>query len=176
LKRDRDIISLPWTSAICHRHDRPGNEKGGGVLIASPPNIHCLKCNWAVPEKLECITVMLQNVYVTNIYRRPNLASKEFLQLVDGHLKRIPCDSASVIVGDFNEDLLSGIGTKIVHDFICSLGYEQIVQDPTTKNGTLIDHVYCKGVHYKYFINDVYFSDHDMICIGVKEIDAAEGN
>ena len=112
---ETDVSNLP--------QDRRGSENGGGVLVSSPPNVHSLRCNWNIPDKLECITVMVQNVFVTTVYRRPNLGSPLFIEMLAEHLKRIPCGDPSVVVGDFNEDLLSSSTNHKILNLMSTLGY-----------------------------------------------------
>ena len=50
-------------------------------------------------------------------------------------------DIPSVVLGDFNEDLLQKPDSRVL-SLMSSNGYEQLVQSPTTDRGTMIDHVY----------------------------------
>ena len=53
----------------------------------------------------------------------------------------------SVIVGDFNDDIMCANGSR-VEQFMSPHGYTQLVLQPTTDRGTLIDHVYFNGPVY----------------------------
>ena len=75
----------------------------------------------------------------------------------------------SIIMGDFNEDLLSKPDSKLV-ELMAQCGYSQLVHTPTTDKGTIIDHVYCNSpapecadIH----VADVYYSDHDVILCSI---------
>ena len=50
----------------------------------------------------------------------------------------------TMILGDFNEDILSQPNSSIV-SLMSNNGYSQLVMSPTTDQGTLIDHVYYNG-------------------------------
>ena len=76
-------------------------------------------------------------------------------------------DSVSIIMGDFNEDLLANPDSNLAA-LMTQCGFSQLVHTPTTDKGTLIDHVYCDSpmpqcahIH----VADTYYSDHDTIVI-----------
>ena len=75
-------------------------------------------------------------------------------------------DIPTLLMGDFNEDVL-GKSDYRIRTLMSSLGYEQLVQSPTTDRGTLIDHIYYNRAREHSVILDVcdtYYSDHDTIC------------
>ena len=67
-------------------------------------------------------------------------------------------------MGDFNEDLLQKLDSRLLSS-MTRHGYVQLVQSPTTANGTLIDHVYCSNVPDNTIVEvqDTYYSDHDTV-------------
>ena len=75
---------------------------------------------------------------------------------------------ATVIVGDFNDDVMCENGSQI-EQFMSSREYAQLVMQPTTDRATLIDYVYfseqCNGVVVQ--VCDVYYSDHDAVYCSV---------
>ena len=65
----------------------------------------------------------------------------------------------SIVLGDFNDNIMSG-------HLMSSYGYSQLVQSPTTAQGTLIDHVYYSGPlsnSISVHVQDTYYSDHDTV-------------
>ena len=69
-----------------------------------------------------------------------------------------------IIAGDFNENLLQN--NQTILDTMTSKGYNQVIHSPTTEGGTLIDHVYVRGIEQdtiKTSIISTYFSFHDAI-------------
>ncbi len=67
----------------------------------------------------------------------------------------------NVILGDFNHDLLKNPTILAFND------YEQLIQQPTTSNGTLLDHIYIKPTpqEYQFTYNNLY---HHEPIIGYK--------
>ena len=73
-------------------------------------------------------------------------------------------NTPTVILGDFNYNVLDLPESPIV-SLMSTHGYEQLVNNPTTTKGTLIDHVY-SNLHDNNIIvevHDTYYSDHDTV-------------
>ena len=71
-----------------------------------------------------------------------------------------------LVVGDFNEDLM-GNTTKISSWFKWS-GFNQLIDQLTTDQGSLLDHVYFNGVlPIQTEVCDIYYSDHDCTIIAI---------
>ena len=78
-------------------------------------------------------------------------------------LSKIPHHTVStVIVGDFNSDILSPPPSNLLH-LMSANGFSQLVTAPTTDSGSLIDHIYYNGCTTNTFVDvvDTYYSDHD---------------
>ena len=75
--------------------------------------------------------------------------------------QNVPC----IIMGDFNIDLVESPHqsfVKMMHEN----GFKQLVNTPTTDNGTLLDHVYVHSTkQVDIQVVDCYYSDHDTILI-----------
>ena len=69
----------------------------------------------------------------------------------------------TIIVGDFNEDLLSRSTSSRILQLMSSRGFSQLVQVPTTDSGSLLDHIYYNGITEDAVVDviDTYYSDHD---------------
>ena len=71
-----------------------------------------------------------------------------------------------LVVSDFNDNLM-GNTTKISNWFK-SNGFNQIIDQPTTDQGSLLDHVYFKGIStIQTEVCDTYHSDHDCTIIAL---------
>ena len=96
------------------------------------------------------------------LYRRSSTVStQEFIAMVEQLLSSTPLLHAEIlVVGDFNDDLM-GNTTKISSWFE-SNGFNQLIDQPTTDQGSLLDHVYFNGVSLiQTEVCDTYYSDHD---------------
>ena len=100
------------------------------------------------------------------IYRSPHSSIKQFCV----HLQKLIetallCQNSGAIIraGDFNEDLLSQ-SRHPIFDLFRQYGFHQYIEEPTTHNRTLLDHIYIRQ-HKKYQVqSDViqtYYSYHD---------------
>ena len=71
----------------------------------------------------------------------------------------------TLILGDFNLDLLSCNNDRRLINFMTINNFTQIVNEPTTDRGSLIDHIYYNRPISDLFIevSDTYYSDHDTI-------------
>ena len=69
-----------------------------------------------------------------------------------------------MILGDFNEDILRHPDSALLK-LLLTYGFTQLVNSPTTAQGTLIDHVYYRNPSSNIIaqVQDTYYSDHDTI-------------
>ena len=72
-----------------------------------------------------------------------------------------------MVLGDFNEDILHHPNSALLQ-LMFSYGFTQLVNSPTTAQGTLIDHVYYKSQYGNpsssmIQVQDIYYSDHDTV-------------
>jgi len=82
------------------------------------------------------------HLQVVLMYRSPSVSSDAFLSALAAILNLIAISNIpSVVLADFNEDLLQKPDSRIL-SLMSSNGYQQLAQSPTTDRGTLIDHVY----------------------------------
>ena len=87
--------------------------------------------------------------------------------MVEQLLSRTALSHAEVLeVSDFNDDLMAKT-TKICSCFQ-SNGFNQLIDQPTTDQGSLLDHVYFNGVSpIQTEVCDTYYSDHDCTVIAI---------
>ena len=77
-----------------------------------------------------------------------------------------PLHAEILVVGDFNDDLM-GNKTNISTCFERN-GFNQLIDKPTTDQGSLLDHVYFNGVSpIQTEVCDTYYSDHDCTIIAI---------
>ena len=71
-----------------------------------------------------------------------------------------------LVVGDFNDDLMDN--TTKIHSCFQSNGFNQLIDQLTTDQGSLLDHVYFNGVSpIQTEVCDTYYSDHDCTIIAI---------
>ncbi|XP_077378697.1 uncharacterized protein LOC144019426 isoform X12 [Festucalex cinctus] len=135
---------------------------GVGMYVEHNTEYHILK----LPNvNLECLAYqcVTYNILVAIIYRPPSypmfLFKENFGKLLDW---LDPLSNTIAIMGDFNEDLLK---SSTIHKLVTDKGYTQLVTQPTTEKGTLIDHVYVKTTNYdvQSIVLPTYFSDHEGV-------------
>ncbi|XP_062580740.1 uncharacterized protein LOC134242656 [Saccostrea cucullata] len=123
-----------------------------------------------IVENLECIVFKIGNIdtVVASIYRPQRYLIGKFMEALKLLLSRLERLSRKLIViGDFNQDLLNH-QTSIL-SFMTSNGFRQCLENPTTENGTLIDHVYIKGCpEFHVSIIPTYYSYHEAIALYIK--------
>lgn len=74
-----------------------------------------------------------------------------------------------IVFGDFNQDIMNN--QTSVLNFMSGKGFRQYTENPTTKNGTLIDHVYGKGftgIHVQVSTVLTNYSYHEAIALELK--------
>ena len=125
-------------------------------------------------EKFQ-ITKFKHNVLdIINIYRSQSGNSLELLE----HLKKqIESGRTTIITGDFNICFMENFTNRMIQGLL-SLGFDQLVHEPTHIRGRHIDHVYfldpsnrLKPIITRY---SPYYSDHDGICITIQEVSEIE--
>lgn len=122
-------------------------------IVPTPQvNLECLLYN--------CLT---HNILIAVIYRPPSYPIALFKKNLHNLLDYLtPLSNNIVIMGDFNEDVLK---SSSLPTFMSHQGYTQLVQQPTTEKGTLIDHIYAKTNNYSMNAQVIptYFSDHEAV-------------
>ena len=137
---------------------------GVGVFFKDESNfkVVTLPC-----QNLECYMFEIYpiNVIVLTIYRTQKYNLHRFLQNFNDLIERVLRSSERIVVcGDFNEDIKKG--ETVIEKYMKSNGFNQCVQSATTESGTLIDHVYIKGLsNFSVSVLPTYYSYHEAICI-----------
>ena len=147
----------------------------GGIMIACATSLLPESMNISHPSLLEIksITVTIHSdlrMCVVAVYRRPQLPLATFLTLLNDYLSRIPHQHMpTVVLGDFNEDVLSTTSSSRLLRLMSSKGFSQLVKVPTTDSGSLLDHIYYNGIATGTVVDvvDIYYSDHDAIYVSL---------
>jgi hypothetical protein len=142
----------------------------GGIMMVCPRSLQPVRIGTRRPPQLEVVGITATSTHsscricVLTVYRRPQQLLTTFLSLMDEFLSNLPQIVPTIILGDFNDDLLSISSSSRLLQFMSSKGFSQLVQGSTTDSGSLLDHIYCYGVGEDTCYIDVidtYYSDHD---------------
>ncbi|CAG2235584.1 unnamed protein product [Mytilus edulis] len=140
------------------------NKKHGGVGIyvrnqQQYTHLSLESCN------IECIGVNI-DVIKTNIlviYRPVSYTTSIFLEQLQHVIDALPPeDGSTIVMGDFNEDILKS--KSPIQLFMEQNEFKQILNKATTDGDTLIDHVYVRGkLPISYDMLQTYYSYHNMV-------------
>ena len=158
--------------SVVYRFDRNTTStqdlSNGGVMIACASSLMSERTNVPHPPTLEVESILVNarsnlRICVIAVYRRPQLLLSTFLALFEDYLSNIQHHTLpTVILGDFNENLLPYTSSSRLLQFMSSKGFSQLVKVATTDSGSMLDHIYynqpCAGV---VEVIDTYYSDHD---------------
>ena len=144
-------LTLPGFSMM-HRtredcsHYQGGNTTKGGVACAVRLD---LKHTFiSLSNECENVAVLLPDYdcIIICAYRSPNYPIAMFVKHMKFMLQQPIVKSVAniLIAGDFNEDLLQNRHWPVFH-LLFENGFKQLVNDPTTSGGTLLDVMYFRG-------------------------------
>ena len=142
----------------------------GGIMIVCSRSLQPIRINLQHhhPPQLEVVSIVATSTHsgcrmcIMAVYRRPNQPLTAFLPLLNHYVSNLPQIMPTIILGDFNENLLSPSPSPLLQ-LMSSRRFYQLVQGPTTDSGSLLDHIYCNGAVNDALIDvvDTYYSDHD---------------
>nr|XP_054591529.1 uncharacterized protein LOC129155826 [Nothobranchius furzeri] len=141
-------------------------QQHGGVGFYTADGV-AFKMLQAPDVNLESLVYSFVNLHIVLglIYRPPLYPLSLFKVNLTKLLDWLEVQSETlVLMGDFNDDILK---SSTILKLLTDRGYAQIVKQPTTEKGTLIDHVYVKSNKYitEASVIPTYFSDHQgIIC------------
>ena len=173
--RKSDVInpkSQPKKHYIQYRKDRVTGVDKGGIIMFINPHIKSTPLNLGIPQ-LEFLAATtsptLQNdLIIITIYRRPNSISIQcFTELQQKLLSDPTLDEKKIVIlGDFNEDLIDN--KTNIRNFFHQHGFQQLIHQPTTNQGSLLDHIYFNAASRNEIeVCDTYYSDHDSTLLAI---------
>ena len=141
-----------------------GDNKGGAMIYSDMQT--CNTCSFSSPGiEVACSTVTLPNanhMQILVLYRSPSVQLQALIVRLLHYVSTT--NMPTVILGDFNHDVLSQPNSSII-SLMSNYGFTQLVKAPTTAKGTLIDHVYYNRPTSDIIVEvcDTYYSDHDTV-------------
>ena len=130
------------------RLDRPQDTGGGGVMVACVSSVNPQELQFDHSPLLEAKGVCISHktcgqMYIVGIYKRPQLPTISFVAHLCSYLEFIPFESVpTLLLGDFNNNLLSSSHSTLIEQFLQAKGFKQLVTEPTADSGSLLDHIY----------------------------------
>ena len=158
-----DLSGIPTTYQIIRNADEIDKFKSIAVLY-NKRSFTCLEQDNYNPV-LYIKFASLNQFSMLVLYRKINSNIAEFV----GYVTYLAITKhVDLILGDFNEDSL--LNERPITTSLQSLGFTQIVSEPTHIRGACLDHIYIRNnqnsfPNFDVLLNRVYFSDHDSIVL-----------
>ena len=160
---------------IAFREDIPDqlNHRGKhGIMICAsaalnPKELELIKVN-GLESKVVAMQTTMSRFCVAVVYRPPATPMDSFRTKLDDLLSVMPLNVPTVVLGDFNDNILSTRESPLTR-LMKRYGFEQCISGPTTDSGSLIDHIYYNRrddstpEQLIIDIHDAYYSDHDSV-------------
>ena len=152
------------------------NLSNGGVMVACatsllPQNLQIAHSPLLEVKAITVTSPSKANMCIVTVYRRPQLQLATFLTLLRHYIANTPHQTLpTVVLGDFNECLSETTANPSpLLGLMTSLGFNQLVDSPTTDSGSQLDHIYYNGPHIAALVDvvDVYYSDHDATFVSL---------
>ena len=162
-----NLSGIPTTYQIIRNDDETDKFKSIAELY-NKNNFTCLEQeNYNAVFYIKFATALssLNQFSMLVLYRKINSNIAEFVR----YLTYLAITKhVDLILGDFNEDFL--LNERPITTSLQSLGFTQIVSEPTHIRGACLDHIYIRNnqnsfPNFDVLLNSVYFSDHDSIVL-----------
>ena len=160
-----NLSGIPTTYQIIRNDDEIDKFKSIAVLY-NKNSFTCLEqenYNAVLYIKFATTLSSLNQFSMLVLYRKINSNIVEFVGYVT---YLVITKHVDLILGDFNEDSL--LNERPITTSLQSLGFTQIVSEPTHIRGACLDHIYIRNnqnsfPNFDVLLSSVYFSDHDSI-------------
>ena len=156
LNLDNDIVEIRLDKSY---HENHSARSAGGIAIFTNSSQQIEVLDKYRTDKLQILMVKYNlDITIISVYKSPSLPSGEFISCIALFLKQINPLEKTLIVGDFNENLLKD---ERICQYLSEQKFHQHIQKPTHIEGGILDHVYTKNItEFSYMINSTYYSDH----------------
>ena len=153
------------------RCDKLTCENKGGVMMCVPSQMQPSDTQTFTTNGIEAVSCMmvlpnLTRIQIALVYRSPSVSRTAFVTVLTRLLRHVSVSNTPcVILGDFNEDLLLHQPNSPILSLMSEYSFTQLVESPTTPQGTLLDHVYYNGPpsNITIQVKDSHYSDHDTV-------------
>ena len=153
------------------RQDRQESNRGGGVMTQISDNITAYLQPMNSIEHIEYLVVSILHgdmlLNLVTVYIKPDVTNEQLYASVEKLLHSLDLNIFTMIIGDFNVDLKKYPQHRLL-SLMTINGFRQLVHEPTTDYGSLLDHAYVNSnVHVDVDIVDTYYTDHDAVCLAI---------
>ena len=109
-----------------------------------------------------------EHINIIAVYRSPQVPLTHLCSALQ-HI--VDHSSHNIFIGDFNVNWLVEVERQSLYVMVRDNGYRQIIDNSTTGNNTLIDHIYTNIVNVETVSGNLetYFSDHKAIWMSCQE-------
>ena len=170
---DGDSCHLHGLTHKCLRHNRTNINGGGLMMLVS--NMYVVTASHTLSnhgiEILQTVIAITNDILleIILVYRSPSSSTSQTIELLHQTLSVVHSRAitSTIVLGDFNEDLLSTTN-KPIYTYMNSIRFLQYVNRPTTDYSSLLDAVYMKASdthHITVSVVDCYYTDHAKIVV-----------
>lgn len=150
----RDTVPFNGSIMLCKEALRP---------LLSYLTLHAMP-----PNGIEIIQAKLPSCHVISIYKRPSVHIGVLINYLREMMgtESLTDSPPMVLIGDFNIDLMATCRHSAVSSFVSFMeaqGLNQLIDNPTTINGSLIDHIWTNIDHSEARQFVAPHSDHSYI-------------
>jgi hypothetical protein len=167
----QDDLPELFDNNVILRCDQTGGNHCGGVMISLINTITVCSVRKITSNGIECLLckLLLPNNDQFNIvllYRSPTASITSLVNILSQVLVNISIPT--FILGDFNIDYLQQSQSQL-SDILNAHSFVQLVQNATTDQGSLLDHVYfnTNTDNLVTEVHDTYYSDHDTLYVTI---------
>jgi hypothetical protein len=178
LNSDVLCINETWLNTNDSNYEIPGYKeisvrsgRGKGTSLYPKHHLDLISEEYVKTDRAQMIKLCTKNVDIISVYRSSN---HEDIQLFTNQLTELfSTEKTTIVCGDLNINYLKS-AENIFSKKLTSLGFKQIVKEPTHKEGSLLDHMYLYTPAEEFEVTEIfqhplYFSDHDAICLQIKQ-------
>ena len=111
-----------------------------------------------------------EHINIIAVYRSPQVPLGQRCSALQHIVDQ--ASNNNIFIGDFNVNWLVEMERQsLYNDMVRDNGYRQLIENPTTDNNTVIDHIYTNIVNMETVSGNLetYFSDHKAIWIACKK-------
>ena len=177
--QEEEFFNIDDFNLVHVSKDRQGTYRGGGVCIYVRKKFRVINVDNFPLVNCDVIHLFLpcNNLNIVAIYRSHQSDEAIFFDQFDRMLHQLNKDSKTLIVGDFNLDVLqqsnnSDLYIEIIKQNLFCSQVRQITRfySKDSIEGTCIDHVFTQGLNVKTEICNCDFSDHCYILIEISKV------